>query len=65
MSGSTVTPWGAGMTDRAMGALMSHSSTLMTGHTATLAPPGSFKGARPTMGLYSALGLLMTPPCAY
>ena len=58
-----VTPWGVGSTVRAMGSLMSHSSTLMTGQTATRALPGSFSGGRWKMGENSARGLAMIASC--
>ena len=63
MSGIVVTPWGVGSTVRAIGSLMSHSSTLITGHTATRALLGSFSGGRWKMGENSARGLAMTASC--
>ena len=59
MSGETAAPWGEGRTVRAMGWLMSHSSTLMMNQTATFAPSGRVSLGRSKMEENSARGLGM------
>ena len=48
-SGSIGTPWGGGITMRAIGRAMSHTSSASTGQSARRAPPGSLRGLRSMM----------------